>query len=175
MIARQAPQFTLRPGPGLALIEDLRRLRDWYLDLCRHREIIADDAAKQNNLRIGINGFEVVTHKGTRYNVIPGESGAAIDDYELKPDNLFVSLPPTLAASNNGTFYNTPGTPPAPPANRAPYTLPRPAGLVRKREVLDFQEWALAQPTDHVPNRPAVTGLATRADLIALAEQLAAG
>lgn len=175
-IARQAPQFTLKPGPGLAVIEDLRQLRDWYQRLSEHRRILAEAAHRQNNLYVvstatGSGVKNVVAHQGTRYNVKPGEAGDDFSDYELAPSDLFVRQPGTTAANTSSSLYNTPGTPPATdPPERTPYTLPRPKGLVRRRELKAFILWA-TRSTDPTP---APTGLATRDDLRATAQQLAA-
>lgn len=182
--ARQAPQFTLRAGPGLALIEDLRRLRDWYLALCHHRQIVADAAHRQNHVYVvstatGSGVKNVIAHQGTRYNVKSGEAGDDFSDYELAPADLFVRQPGTTAANTSSSLYNHPA---ASPRDRPPYKLPRPIGLVLKAELIDFQTWATSPGLDTpstsppaAPAKPKPKGLALRADLIALAEHLAAG
>lgn len=176
-IARQAPQFTLKPGRGLAVIEHLRMLVDWYQRLAEHQRIIADAAKQQNNQFVvstttGSGLKNVVAHKGTRYDVIPPASGANYSDYELNSEVLVVSQPSTMAANTSSSLYNTPGTPPATdPPDRTPYTLPRSKGLVRRRELKAFLLWA-TRATD--PS-PAPAGLATRDDLRAAASSLAGG
>ena len=188
--ARQAPQFTLRAGPGLALIEDLRRLRDWYLALCHHRQIVDEDARKENNMFVVTdtsgNPFEdALQHRGsTIYYDGSGDMNDPANYYVGDSAATLEPLAPSRMRHRGGSgpssaIYNHP---PASPRDRPPYKLPRPIGLVLKAELIDFHTWAtcpgLGPPSTSPPAAPAKPkpkGLALRADLIALAEQLAAG
>lgn len=194
--ARQAPEFTLRAGAGLALIEDLRRLRDWYLALCRHRQIIGEDLKKQNNQWVvgdpptePIDDAEalfadVLQHRGSTYYY---DGIGPTDDYDsyYVGDSTATMQPmsPLTSRHRSGTspsssLYNHP---PSSPRDRPPYTLPRPRGLVLKAELLDFKTWATAAGLDTLttappaaPAKPKPTGLATRDDLLKAAQSIAA-
>lgn len=177
-IARQAPQFTLKSGRGLAVIEDLRQLVDWYQRLSEHRQILADAAQKESNMFVVTdtsgNPFEdALQHRGS---TIYYDGSGDMND----PANYYVGdAPATLqplapsrmrhrgSSGPSSALYNHPATD---PPERTPYTLPRSKGLVRRRELKAFILWA-TRSTDPTP---APSGLATRDDLIALARQLAA-
>lgn len=194
--ARQAPEFTLRSGPGLALIDDLRRLRDWYLALCRHRQIVAEDVKKENNLTMAgafvdvpdgdPNGIfnNVLVQRGSTYFYDGSGDTEDLNNYYVDEAPWGIGpLAPTYSRHRGGrgpgtSLYNHP---PSSPRDRPPYQLPRKAGLVRKSELLDFKTWATAPGLDTAttappapPAKPKPAGLATRADLSALAAELAA-
>lgn len=179
-IARQAPQFTLKPGRGLALIDHLSMLVDWYQRLAEHREIVAKQIQKETTLRTvpaGPFDANTILHRGT---MLSHQGGNVNDPANWRVKDNPASLQPELPYDSRnrggtgpaGTIYNNAGTPPATdPSDRTPYTLPRSKGLVRRRELKAFILWA----TRSTDPSPAPAGLATRDDLRAAASSLAMG
>lgn len=190
MTARTAPQFSLRPGEGLATIDDLRRLASYHAALRYHQDAVRTS--------------QTTTPDTTNYVVDDDPSSMFVDKLQVQgsrfafdgpfdpmdpwanvitepdPVNNVTVLQPTFTRHRSGItpgghVYAQPTQPigQSTKPSRGTYKPPRPRGLCLLSDLDHFQRWA-SQTQDDTRRPPARRGLATRDDLRALATTFAA-